>query len=39
MKKSILLLLVLAGTALAGCVHPTDLNTIAPAATSTPSAD
>ncbi len=39
MKKSILLLLVLAGAALAGCVHPADLNTIAPATTSTSSAD
>jgi hypothetical protein len=32
MKKSIMLVLVLAAAALAGCVHPTDLNSIAPAA-------
>ncbi len=34
MKKSVLLLLVLAAAALTGCVHPVDLDTIAPAATS-----
>lgn len=39
MKKSILLLLVLAGAALTGCVHPTDLDTIAPAAKSAAAAN
>jgi hypothetical protein len=38
MKKSILLLLVLAAAALAGCVHPVDLDTIAPSAKSAPAA-
>ncbi len=38
MKKSILLLLVLAATGLAGCVHPADLDTIAPATKSAPTA-
>ena len=38
MKKAILLLLVLAAAALTGCVHPTDLDTIAPAAKSAPAA-
>jgi len=38
MKKSILLLLVLASAALAGCVHPADLDTIAPTAKSAPKA-
>jgi len=36
MKKSILLLLVVAAAALAGCVHPADLDTIAPSAKSAP---
>ena len=36
MKKSVLLLLVLAAAALAGCVHPVDLDTIAPATRSAP---
>ncbi len=36
MKKSILLLLVLAAAALTGCVHPIDLDTIAPPAKTAP---
>ena len=36
MKKSILLLLVLAAAALTGCVHPVDPDTIAPAAKTAP---
>ena len=39
MKKSILLLLVLGAAVLTGCVHPIDLDTIAPAAKSAPAAN
>ena len=38
MKKPILLLLVLVAAALTGCVHPADLDSIAPAAKSAPTA-
>jgi hypothetical protein len=39
MKKSILIALFLtAAAALAGCVHPTDLDTIAPATKAAPQA-
>jgi hypothetical protein len=38
MKRSILLLLLLAA-ALAGCVHPTDLDAIVPAPQTSPSAN
>jgi len=38
MKKSILIVLFLTAAALTGCVHPSDLDTIAPSTKAAPQA-